>query len=115
MKRTLIILSLLQAGVSVRAQSIDTFEKCMADTAHYWAKPVNDGINFGYQLLPARDTVKCYFELPINEQDGDLFIRTQWYAGYATRWHEQITGFYFSEYSTPISRVKVTILNYKLK
>lgn len=85
------------------------FNKKLADTAHYWVKPIND---FTKILMPARDTLECFIELIIspNQRIGDI-IETGWYFGYVTRRHEQVQSFLYADKATAMYR---EVLNYKI-
>lgn len=94
----------------------DAYTKKMADT-NYWSKDISDPNSGVYSttLLPARDTVACYFECPLFSEYVNT-IKTLWYLGWATRYHEEIEAFYYQMRNGRVfNRVTNTILIYKTK
>lgn len=95
----------------------DAYNQKMADT-NYWSKDIsnpNSGV-YSTVLLPARDTVACYFECPLIGNKGEYWIKTLWYLGWATRYHEHIEAFYYQMLKGRVfNRVTNTILIYKIK
>ena len=113
MKKILTTILFILTLSSLKAQSKSTeidWEARRADTANYWEKNVPDNWNYVVKILPSRDTVSCYFEFINNDSTiHGRIIETRWVYGYATRCHEEITGFmYDKKHKAPVK-----VLTYK--